>query len=63
MKKTFKQFSEEIGGTAVGNGQIAGVGVGPEGEPPVSKKVQSEIVKKGEKKKFRSVLTTVGLKN
>ena len=42
--KTFKQFNEDGvmgGGTptnAVGGGAIAGIGVGPQGEPGVKKK-------------------------
>lgn len=43
--KTFKQYLEEdgiVGGGApansVGSGAIAGVGIGPQGEPGVSKK-------------------------
>jgi len=31
--KTFKQYSEELAGNAVGRGAIAGIGVGAEGEP------------------------------
>jgi hypothetical protein len=51
--KTFKQFLEEdgaaagIGGTptnSVGGGAIAGCGVGPQGEPGVSKKKKSNPV-------------------
>ena len=35
--KTFKQLKEElgVGATIVGGGQIAGVGIGPQGEPGV----------------------------
>ena len=41
--KTFKQFNEDgvMGGAptnAVGGGAIAGIGVGPQGEPGVKKK-------------------------
>lgn len=35
-KKTFKQLREEIA-NAVGPGNVAGLGVGPQGEPPVKK--------------------------
>lgn len=31
--KTFKQFSEDLAANAVGNNAIAGIGVGPKGEP------------------------------
>lgn len=52
--KTFKQFLEEDGEGAVapvnnvGGGAIAGVGIGPQGEPGVSPK----------RKKLNPVLTT-----
>jgi hypothetical protein len=35
--KTFRQLTEEIA-NIVGSGAVAGVGVGPDGEPPVSRK-------------------------
>ena len=35
---TFRQFSEELAANAVGNQAIAGLGVGPEGEPGLTKK-------------------------
>lgn len=31
--KTFKQYSEELAGNAVGRGAVAGIGVGAKGEP------------------------------
>ena len=46
VMKTFKQFNEDgvMGGgaptNAVGGGAIAGVGVGPQGEPGIKKKRQ-----------------------
>jgi hypothetical protein len=51
--KTFKQFLDEDGAAAgigsapannVGGGAIAGVGVGPQGEPGVSKKRKSPVI-------------------
>ena len=36
--KTFKQYNEELAGNAVGRGAIAGIGIGPEGEPGLSSK-------------------------
>lgn len=35
---TFRQFNEELAANAVGNQAIAGLGVGPEGEPGLTKK-------------------------
>lgn len=37
--KTFKEFCEDDApANAVGGGQIAGLGIGPQGEPGVNKK-------------------------
>lgn len=35
--KTYKQFLEDAPTNCVGGGAIAGIGVGPKGEPPVRK--------------------------
>jgi hypothetical protein len=55
--KTFKQFFEDIGGAmsadggnTAGSGVVAGLGVGPEGEPGVSI---------GNKKKRNPILTPI----
>lgn len=41
--KTFKQFIEEDGPTnTAGGGAIAGIGVGPQGEPGFRKKARSK---------------------
>ena len=51
MKKTIKQIKEDgiglVGGSPtnnVGDGNIAGVGVGPQGEPGVSKKNKKKVM-------------------
>ena len=49
--KTFKQFKEEMGAGAsvVGTGQIAGAGVGPQGEPGVPAGVTIQTKRQKEK--------------
>jgi hypothetical protein len=43
--KTFRKFLDEDGiANCVGGGQIAGVGVGPNGEPGVDKKKKKKVV-------------------
>ena len=55
--KTFKQFNEDgvMGGgaptNAVGGGAIAGIGVGPQGEPGVKKKKPNPIMGYMQKRK------------
>lgn len=47
MKKELKEDGGMAGGSpvnAVGSGQIAGLGVGPQGEPGVSKKNKKKVV-------------------
>lgn len=47
--KTFKQIREEVAANNAGGGEIAGLGVGPQGEPGVPVAVQRRIRrKKGE---------------
>jgi hypothetical protein len=38
MEKTKKQINEEVPANNVGGGAVAGLGVGPDGEPGVKKK-------------------------
>lgn len=43
--KTFRKFLDEDGiANCVGGGQIAGIGVGPNGEPGVDKKKKKKTV-------------------
>lgn len=43
--KRFKEFFEDaVAANCVGGGQIAGVGVGPNGEPGVTKKKKKKLV-------------------
>jgi hypothetical protein len=45
--KSFKAWDEEaVAANAVGSGNIAGAGVGPDGEPGVSKRAQKRHQKK-----------------
>jgi hypothetical protein len=57
--KTFRQFNEELAGNAVGNNAIAGMGVGPEGEPGLSLKKRKEYINKN-KKLAPAILLTRG---
>ena len=51
--KTFKEFiNEDAPVNAVSGGAIAGIGVGPDGEPGVSSKVHKKYKKKN-KKEYR----------
>ena len=46
---TFNQFLEEVSANAVGGGNVAGLGVGTQGEPPVklsSKKIKPKGVRR-----------------
>lgn len=42
--KRFRIFIEDCAANAVGGGQVAGLGVGPSGEPGVKKKNNSPIL-------------------
>lgn len=52
-----EEFGEEAPTNSAGAGNVAGIGVGPDGDPPVSKKKQKEYVKHGLKslKRFKDV--------
>lgn len=56
--KTFKQFKEEMGAGAsvVGTGQIAGAGVGPQGEPGVPAGVTTTTKRKSDFPKKNPVM-------
>jgi hypothetical protein len=47
VNKNFESMIEDIAANSAGGGAIAGIGVGPDGEPGVSKKIQRKIQKKG----------------
>lgn len=42
--KSFREFLEDVAANCVGGGQIAGVGIGPNGEPGVPKKKKKNVV-------------------
>jgi hypothetical protein len=44
MKEKTKEMHEDAPVNAVGGGQIAGVGVGPQGEPGVKKKKVASFI-------------------
>ena len=48
VMKTFKQFNED---GVMGGGAIAGIGVGPQGEPGVKKKKPNPIMSYMQKRK------------
>lgn len=54
-------FSEDAPANSAGSGNIAGIGVGPDGEPGVSKKEQEKIKNKNKKTLIRRALNTKGL--
>jgi hypothetical protein len=47
VNKNFESMIEDIAANSAGGGAIAGIGVGPDGEPGVSKKNQRKIQKNG----------------
>lgn len=47
VNENFELMLEEIAANSAGGGAIAGIGVGPDGEPGVPKKIQRKIQKKG----------------
>ena len=47
--KTFKQYNEELASNAVGRGAIAGIGIGPEGEPGLTPKQMDKYKKRNQK--------------
>lgn len=47
VNKNFESMFEDIAVNSAGGGAIAGIGVGPDGEPGVPKKIQRKIQKKG----------------
>lgn len=47
VNENFELMLEDIAANSAGGGAIAGIGVGPDGEPGVSKKIQRKIQKKG----------------
>ena len=47
--KSFRQYSEELAGNAVGRGAIAGIGVGPKGEPGLTLKQMTKYKLKNQK--------------
>ncbi len=42
--KSFREFLEDVAANCVGGGQVAGLGVGPAGEPGVTKKKKKNVV-------------------
>ena len=55
-----KVFDEDAPVNAAGSGAVAGIGVGPDGEPGVSKKRQKEYVKKAQPlKRFKDTVKVV----
>jgi hypothetical protein len=54
--KTFKQFTEEMsaGASVVGTGNIAGAGVGPQGEPGVPAGITATSKRKSDFPKVKS---------
>lgn len=42
--KSFKEFLEDVAANCVGGGQVAGLGIGPNGEPGVTKKKKKNVV-------------------
>lgn len=42
--KSFREFLEDVAANCVGGGQVAGLGVGPNGEPGVPKKNKKKFV-------------------
>lgn len=44
MKHRKKFFKEEDAANVVGNGKVAGLGVGPQGEPPVKKRSRAMTI-------------------
>lgn len=42
--KSFREFLEDVAANCVGGGQVAGLGVGPDGEPGVTKKKKKNVV-------------------
>lgn len=53
-----QMFSEDAPANSAGAGNVAGIGVGPDGEPGVSKKEQERIQKKNKKYLLRRTLQT-----
>lgn len=43
MDKLAKMCTEDVAANAVGDGRIAGVGVGPQGEPPKSRALLKRV--------------------
>jgi len=54
-------FSEDAPANSAGSGNIAGIGVGPDGEPGVSKKEQEKIKNKKKETLIRRALNTKGV--
>jgi hypothetical protein len=55
IQSYIEEFSEEAPVNSAGAGNVAGIGIGPDGDPPVSKKKQKEYVRRNVKplKRFK----------
>ncbi len=46
MPKSFKEIREDVAANSAGAGHIAGIGVGPRGEPGIKKKTGSKMLRR-----------------